>query len=50
MALMTVGAGTLILGRGLIGPAAVGIDWGLWLAGTAAAITIRAARRGCPSR
>jgi C4-dicarboxylate transporter/malic acid transport protein len=35
MALMTVGAGTLILGRGLIGPAAVGIDWGLWLAGTA---------------
>jgi C4-dicarboxylate transporter/malic acid transport protein len=35
MALMTVGAGTLILGRGLIGPAAVGIDWVLWLAGTA---------------
>src|SRR6266849_737180 len=35
MALMTVGAGTLILGRGLIGPAAVGIDWALWLAGTA---------------
>jgi tellurite resistance protein TehA-like permease len=35
MALMTVGAGTLVLGRGLIGPAAVGIDWVLWLAGTA---------------
>ena len=35
MALMTVGAGTLVLGQGLIGPAAVGIDWVLWLAGTA---------------
>jgi C4-dicarboxylate transporter/malic acid transport protein len=35
MALMTVGAGTLVLGRGLIGPAAAGIDWVLWLAGTA---------------
>jgi C4-dicarboxylate transporter/malic acid transport protein len=35
MALMTVGAGTLVLGRPLIGPAAVGIDWALWLAGTA---------------
>jgi C4-dicarboxylate transporter/malic acid transport protein len=35
MALMTVGAGTLVLGRGLIGPAAIGIDWVLWLAGTA---------------
>jgi tellurite resistance protein TehA-like permease len=35
MALMTVGAGTLILGRSMIGPAAVGIDWALWLAGTA---------------
>jgi C4-dicarboxylate transporter/malic acid transport protein len=35
MALMTVGAGTLILGQGVIGPAAVGIDWVLWLAGTA---------------
>jgi tellurite resistance protein TehA-like permease len=32
---MTVGAGTLILGQGVIGPAAVGIDWVLWLAGTA---------------
>lgn len=35
MALMTVGGGTLVLGRSVIGPAAVGIDWGLWLAGTA---------------
>ena len=35
MALMTVGAGTLVLGRDVIGPAAVGIDWVLWLAGTA---------------
>ena len=36
MALMTVGTGTLILGRGLIGPvAAVGADWVLWLSGTA---------------
>src|ERR1700683_1973055 len=35
MALMSVVAGTLILGRGLLGPgAAVGIDWVLWLAGT----------------
>ena len=35
MALMTVGAGTLVIGRSVIGPAAVGIDWVLWLAGTA---------------
>ena len=35
MALMTVGAGTLVLGQNVIGPAAVGIDWVLWLAGTA---------------
>ena len=36
MALMTVGAGTLILGRGLLGPAvAVDVDWALWVAGTA---------------
>ena len=35
MALMTVGAGTLVLGGGLIGPAAaVSVDWVLWLAGT----------------
>ena len=36
MALMTVGTGTLVLGAGLIGPAAaVGVDWLLWAAGTA---------------
>jgi C4-dicarboxylate transporter/malic acid transport protein len=35
MALLTVGADTLVLGRPLIGSAAVGIDWVLWLAGTA---------------
>lgn len=36
MALMTVGTGTLVLGRGLIGPgAAVVADWVLWAAGTA---------------
>jgi C4-dicarboxylate transporter/malic acid transport protein len=36
MALMTVGAGTLLLGRGLIGTgAAVTADWVLWGAGTA---------------
>src|SRR6201999_4135604 len=33
MAVMTVGAGTLVLGRSVIGPAAVGIDWVLWLGG-----------------
>jgi C4-dicarboxylate transporter/malic acid transport protein len=36
MALMTVGAGTLLLGKDLIGPrAAVDADWVLWSAGTA---------------
>jgi hypothetical protein len=36
MALMTVGTGTLILGRSLIGSAAaVDADWALWAAGTA---------------
>jgi C4-dicarboxylate transporter/malic acid transport protein len=35
MALMVVGAGTLLLGHGLLGPAAVGLDWVLWTAGTA---------------
>jgi len=36
MALLTVGTGTLILGRGWLGPvAAVDTDWALWLAGTA---------------
>ncbi len=36
MALMTVGTGTLLLGRGLIGTtAAVNADWVLWVSGTA---------------
>jgi len=36
MALMTVGTGMLVLGRGLIGTgAAVDADWALWAAGTA---------------
>src|SRR6202046_3344334 len=30
MALMTVGAGTLLLGRGILGAAAVEADWVLW--------------------
>ncbi len=34
MALMVVGAGALLLGRGLLGPAAAGVDWALWIAGT----------------
>jgi len=35
MALMTVGAGTLLIGRSVIGlPAAVAVDWVLWTAGT----------------
>ncbi|HEX7661270.1 MAG TPA: TDT family transporter [Pseudonocardiaceae bacterium] len=35
MAMLTVGAGTLLLGRDWIGlPAAVDIDWVLWFAGT----------------
>lgn len=36
MAVLTIGAGTLMLGRDWIGPrAAVDVDWALWLAGTA---------------
>ncbi|WP_280722734.1 TDT family transporter [Kitasatospora sp. MAA4] len=36
MAMLTVGAGTLLLGRDVIGlRAAVDIDWALWFAGTA---------------
>jgi C4-dicarboxylate transporter/malic acid transport protein len=35
MALMTVGTGTLLLGRGLLGSAAIDTDWILWGAGTA---------------
>ncbi len=35
MALLTVGAGTLLLGKDLLGtPLAVGIDWVLWTVGT----------------
>jgi tellurite resistance protein TehA-like permease len=35
MALLTVGAGTLLLGKDLVGaPVAVGIDWVLWTLGT----------------
>ncbi|MER5485845.1 TDT family transporter [Streptomyces sp. NPDC002812] len=35
MALMTVGAGTLLLGKDVIGlDAAVAVDWALWLTGT----------------
>jgi C4-dicarboxylate transporter/malic acid transport protein len=35
MALMVVGAGALLLGRGLLGPAAISLDWVLWSTGTA---------------
>jgi C4-dicarboxylate transporter/malic acid transport protein len=39
MAMLTVGAGTLVLGRDVIGlSAAVDVDWALWLAGTAAGL------------
>ena len=41
MALMTVGAGTLVLGRELLGPAAVDADWVLWPAGTALGLVDR---------
>ncbi len=38
MAMMTVGAGALLVGKSLIGlPAAVDIDWMLWTLGTLAA-------------
>ncbi|MET7395106.1 TDT family transporter [Dactylosporangium sp. NPDC005572] len=43
MAMLTVGAGTLLLGRDLIGVgAAVAADWVLWLAGTAAGLATAA--------
>jgi C4-dicarboxylate transporter/malic acid transport protein len=32
-ALATVGAGALLLGPGVLGSAAAGLDWGLWIAG-----------------
>ncbi|MFG2997588.1 TDT family transporter [Streptomyces sp. NPDC048340] len=41
MALMTIGAGTLLLGRDVIGQgAAVAVDWVLWLAGTALGLLV----------
>jgi C4-dicarboxylate transporter/malic acid transport protein len=41
MAMMTVGTGTLLLGRGLIGTgAAVAADWALWGAGTALGLVV----------
>jgi C4-dicarboxylate transporter/malic acid transport protein len=43
MAVLTVGAGTLLLGRDVIGlRAAVDLDWVLWLAGTALGLTCAA--------
>jgi C4-dicarboxylate transporter/malic acid transport protein len=39
MALMVVGAGALLLGPGLLGTAAVGLDWVLWLAGAGLGLT-----------
>jgi tellurite resistance protein TehA-like permease len=38
MALLTVGAGTLLLGQGLLGGLAVEVSWVLWLAGTVAGL------------
>ncbi|WP_280664763.1 MULTISPECIES: TDT family transporter [unclassified Kitasatospora] len=44
MAMLTVGAGTLLLGRDVIGlRAAVDVDWALWLVGTAAGLVCAAA-------
>lgn len=44
MAMVTVGAGTLLLGRDVIGlQAAVNIDWALWLAGTVTGLVTAAA-------
>lgn len=44
MALLTVGAGTLLLGRDVIGErAAVDIDWVLWLGGTVGGLVCAAA-------
>jgi len=40
MAMMTVGAGTLLLGSDVLGPSiALAIDWTLWTAGTIAGLT-----------
>ena len=39
MAMLTVGAGTLLLGKDVIGlPLALGIDWVLWIVGTVAGL------------
>ncbi|HTJ66824.1 MAG TPA: TDT family transporter [Actinospica sp.] len=44
MAMLTVGAGTLLLGRDVIGlRAAVDVDWALWIAGTATGLLTAAA-------
>jgi C4-dicarboxylate transporter/malic acid transport protein len=44
MAMLTVGAGTLLLGRDWIGlRAAIDVDWVLWLVGTAAGLACAAA-------
>jgi C4-dicarboxylate transporter/malic acid transport protein len=44
MAMLTVGAGTLLLGRDVLGlRAAVGIDWVLWFAGTVTGLLAAAA-------
>jgi C4-dicarboxylate transporter/malic acid transport protein len=44
MAMLTVGAGTLLLGRDWIGArAAIDADWALWLAGTAGGLVCAAA-------
>jgi C4-dicarboxylate transporter/malic acid transport protein len=41
MAVLTVGAGTLLLGRDLIGlPAALTADWVLWIAGTVGGLVV----------
>jgi C4-dicarboxylate transporter/malic acid transport protein len=39
-AMTTVGAGALLLGPSLLGPAAVGLDWVLWIAGTGLGLVI----------
>jgi tellurite resistance protein TehA-like permease len=38
MALLTVGAGSLLLGQGLLGALAVELSWALWFAGTVAGL------------
>jgi C4-dicarboxylate transporter/malic acid transport protein len=44
MAMLTVGAGTLLLGKDVIGlRAAVDVDWVLWLAGTVTGLIVAAA-------